>query len=185
MIPGMLFGADSTARKRVRYCEIEGDDNPPTVMAAVRLRPVGHDSPRAGTTDLGAPTTTVDWHVETTSVAQLDPGWDAESVHVQPGDSIGTNQERYVATVGVRLDTLTISMVEDPSAEQRWQVCNVGGPMRPGSTGYWMFLEDVPNWVQVVRWTPANASWSRVITLADSMRGAASASAHRDMPAQR
>lgn len=173
MIPGMMYRADSAALRAVHSCDPEGDDHPPTLMAAVRARPLGHDSVQVETSDDGAAMREIRWRVELTSVAQLAPAGAADRPSAPPTDTAAANKEPYTASVGVRVDTLFVTLREDSTAVHRWQLCDVTGDVREGSTGYWMFIDREPAWLRVTRWTPADASWQRVEALTDSIKAAA------------
>ena len=170
IIPGLLFGADSAALNSIHHCDADGDDSPPMLMAAARIRPLGHDTVQRATDDTGAVVREVPWHVEVRSVAQLTPArGDRDTTLPSPG-STAANEESYAAGVAVRTDTLTLTIRGGPGAARPWQLCSVGGAVRGAPTPFWMFITDAPHWVHVARWTPANASWVRVRTLSDSVK---------------
>jgi hypothetical protein len=170
-LPHYYFGNEDRSLEGLRYCSDEGSDSPPMVMAAVRARAIAHGEPKDGTSDEGEKVRDVDFQVELTSIAQLTP---AAAVGVG-GDSIraagAQDREAYVAVVGLRTDTLTFSIRDyvGSAVGQRWAMCGLTGEVRDAASEFWSLIWREPNWMTVVRWTPADASWSRLKALADSV----------------
>jgi hypothetical protein len=140
------------------------------VMVAVRGRPVAHSQPVNETSDEGERVKDVDFQVELTSIAQLTPAWDAGGVPEAAIRAAGAeNREAYAGVVGVRTDTLTFSVRDYGTSPKRWAICGVTGKFRGASSEFWLLARRELDWLRVVRWTPADASWGRVSALADSV----------------
>jgi hypothetical protein len=160
--PGLLPG--------IRDCAgAEASDNPPFLVAAARMRILGHDSlSRGDAAEYGNFEAQIRWTtftVEVTSAARMEPAWALEL----PPDSTVPYDQAYAVTATPGVDTFEIALQDVAPMSPRWAMCD---PVRAASSPqspFWFFAHAADDWVKPVRWMPADASWNRVRSLADSL----------------
>jgi hypothetical protein len=147
-----------------------GADSPPTGIALGRARILSRDTVSVdwawdyqGTDTIPGRTTT--YTVEVTTAARMIPNWVAGVAY--RNDSISAD-EAYVMEVGPQVDTVRIFLEHVLSPTPHWAVCGpTHRPDEPG--GFWTFVREARPWPRAILWRPANASWSRIRQLADSL----------------
>ena len=153
-LDGRRFGAVSEPAGDVALCaddDDEASERPPDMVAAVRVRVLGTEPDTAAlnwTLRNGRLVPRVNFRVEVTSAARL-----ALVDTVAPGDTYP-----YEVTVGAFVDTINVAVSRSPASRPEWHAC-------PSTD---LAQRDM-NWVHVLRWQPADASWDRVRQVADSI----------------
>ncbi len=165
-----LFLNDARPDSTVSQCASdEGEDSPPNVTAAARLRVLGH-APPVHTTDIegdNASMTLTTYRIEVTSVARFTPHAEMDSAT----RSADTTSVPVDGEVGLRVDTLDLPVEDRGSGSTpRWALCDAGAITTTDTPGVWQFANHKGQWFRVVRWTPSGATWDRVTRLADSVR---------------